>query len=266
MPNTSLESIPMLTFFPRNGRRRHPRSREFRRQSMQVVAAAVAAEWAGHPASLEADMTPTTDGVQNSHDAGGAATALWSEIQRRVAEARDEREAHVVGEGLLTALLAEGVIWESTVAQAAREDPRLACALAHSSAGARIYELLGRDRLVEAYVRFAQPKVPGWWDGWSWGVLDWLLQDEPDEGWSVLVTLADSAPNEGVLVDIASQFLEEIVERRADTFVEWIVRDVPEHPNLRRAVQLAVQSGTYRGTIPSSPAAESIVAIANDAP
>lgn len=206
----------------------------------------------------------TSDYTQGAGGAGDRADLLWAEVQRRVAQAAGEKEADAIAKGLLTTLLAEGPRWEATVVEAARDDPRLACVLAQSSAGPRMYELLGRDRLVDAYIRFAQPKVPGWWDSWSWAVVDGLLQEAPEEGWSVLVAIADSAPSDEVLADMASNFLEELIERRPEAFVEWIVEDAPAHPKLRRAVQFAVRSGMSGGMIPPSSASERIVAVAGE--
>jgi hypothetical protein len=81
-----------------------------------------------------------------------------------------------------------------------------------------------------------------------------MVREQPADGWAALVAVADRAPNDQVLADLASTFLLEIIETRADEFAVWIVRDAPTHPNLRRALRLAVRESRHGPLRPQSAA------------
>lgn len=159
---------------------------------------------------------------------------FWASTRQLISESGDPPTARLYG-GALAALVELGGEWPQRVAAVARQDPKLASALEDALLDdRRTYDLLGRDALVEGWVRYQSEESP--WDFWAIDLLacpDWLTDDER---WSVILELANAAPDEEVIAMVGVGPIEDFLSHDWRSALERIERDAPFHENLRKAL------------------------------
>jgi hypothetical protein len=147
----------------------------------------------------------------------------------------DPENSSGVERGLLAALLqVGGKDWGRRLAADAQHDSRLASLLSDAVSflgraspkwrdGPTAYELLGRDLVVDTWVRHCgegpDPKRARKsgrdWDFWAWTVVhDLVWSIDADEAWEVILAIVDRAPNDWVLGCVGAGPLEDLLPGR----------------------------------------------------
>lgn len=167
---------------------------------------------------------------------------FWESVRQFISEAPDVPNARLFG-GALAALIELGGKWPERVAEGARHDARLAATLEDALMDdGKTYRLLGRQALVDAWVRYQSGESP--WDSWASEMLvgdSWLNDD--DERWALILELADAAPDDDVIAMVGVGPVEDFLSRDWRSAIERIERDAPRHAKLRHALWSIWQLG-----------------------
>lgn len=152
------------------------------------------------------------------------------------------------------------------IAEAARNDPRLRNAfweaMEFAQRPAEAYRQFGRSMTVEAFARHQAriPIVPAHpWpnigDEWSGDALIYLVDNEPDEAWSVALDLLTTSVGPSC---VGAFIIEDLLHDHGDEFVERIESEAAKNERLRMALpttrwmvpehlmaRVAAAAGTY---------------------
>jgi Family of unknown function (DUF6869) len=156
----------------------------------------------------------------------------WKAVLRTTGELTDEWSAEGIGRGPLRELIDTDPHWREAAVREARASPRFAAVLSFATDPAAMYEALGHVQVAEAYVRFADPDVPGWWDKWASDVFEYVLWQRPaDEAWALLRRIVDHATAGGrAIEDIGNTLVTDFVAMWGEDFIDAIEQAAAEDP------------------------------------
>ena len=154
--------------------------------------------------------------------------------------ARDQVDGEQLVERLLSPLFAvDPDDVRAALAAAAATRPIAAFALWQLSAATAVDDVSAQVT-AEALVRWQQPEVPGWWDGWAEPAMHYAIDDHPpDMVWAIVKTAIGLAPSNAVLESLGAGVVCEALFERRDEYLPLISADATSDSAVATALRAA---------------------------
>jgi len=97
-----------------------------------------------------------------------------------------------------------------------------------------LYALLGRDYVVESYLRYLVGGAD--LDFWAWTLIHDLVESDADEAWLAVQQLIERAPNEEILGLVAASPLEDFIMSHSAESIDRIEAEARRSGRFREAL------------------------------
>ena len=195
------------------------------------------AAWAAgrfYPLAGEDASRTALDDLQ---DAMAAEPKDWWSAFVEVLRAGDQAAVGNLGSPLARLLYVAQPELHREIAAAARIEPKVAeafwSAMEDLRAQRLAYRELGRVLVVSTYRDYCE--TDSWEYSWSFSALLYLLEDEPDELWSIGLDLLRTGDDEMPRI-VGAVILEELLERYLDRYVEQMEAEAQRDPRFKLAL------------------------------
>lgn len=162
----------------------------------------------------------------------------WRVLKQRVTWAPDQKSIRNLALGPLQITLESGDqrMLDEAVA-IAKFSSKMATALVDGPPCNRdfnLYALLGRDYVVESYLRYLVGGAD--LDFWAWTLIHDLVESDADEAWLAVQQLIERAPNEEILGLVAASPLEDFIMSHSAESIDRIEAEARRSGRFREAL------------------------------